>query len=51
MTSDTSPTTWDSQVAVSGTWNINAILQNGHGTSSGTTLYEGTYWLYVKSED
>ena len=51
MTSDTSPTTWDSQVAVSGTWNINATLQNGHGTSSGTTLYEGTYWLYVKSED
>ena len=51
MTSDTTPTTWDSQVAVSGTWNINAILQNGHGTSSGTTLYEGTYWLYVKSED
>lgn len=51
MTTDTTPTTWNSQAATSGTWNINAILQNGHGTSSGTTLYEGTYWLYVKSED
>ena len=51
MTSDTTPTTWNSQAATSGTWNINATLQNGHGTSSGTMLYEGTYWLYVKSED
>ncbi|MFC2331194.1 MAG: hypothetical protein ACFNKL_09060, partial [Treponema sp.] len=51
MTTDTTPTTWNSQAATSGTWNINATLQSGTGTSSGTTLYEGTYWLYVKSED
>lgn len=51
MTSDTTPTTWNSQAATSGTWNINATLQSGTGTSSGTTLYEGRYWLYVKSED
>ena len=51
MTSDTPPTTWNSQAATSGTWNINATLQSGTGTSSGTTLYEGKYWLYVKSED
>ena len=51
MTSDTTPTTWNSQAATSGTWNINATLQSGTGTSSGTTLYEGRYWLYIKSED
>ncbi len=51
MTTDTTPTTWNSQAATSGTWNINATLQSGTGTSSGTTLYEGKYWLYVKSED
>ena len=45
------PPLWNSQAATSGTWNINATLQSGTGTSSGTTLYEGTYWLYVKSED
>lgn len=51
MTSDTTLITWNSQAATSGTWNINATLQSGTGTSSGTMLYEGTYWLYVKSED
>lgn len=51
MTTDTTPTTWNSQAATSGTWNINATLQSGTGTSSGTTLYEGRYWLYIKSED
>lgn len=45
------PPLWNSQAATSGTWNINATLQSGTGTSSGTTLYEGKYWLYVKSED
>ncbi|MGP1474338.1 MAG: hypothetical protein ACTTJ1_02905 [Treponema sp.] len=55
MTSDVVPPDnsplWNSQAATSGTWNINATLQSGTGTSSGTTLYEGRYWLYVKSED
>ncbi|MGI5059167.1 Ig-like domain repeat protein [Treponema pectinovorum] len=51
MTTDTTPTTWNSQTASNGTWNINATLQTGTGTPSGTTLYEGKYWLYVKSED
>ena len=51
MTTDTTLITWNSQAATSGTWNINATLQTGTGTPSGTTLYEGTYWLYVKSED
>ena len=51
MTTDTTPTTWNSQAATTGTWNINATLQSGTGTSSGTTLYEGRYWLYIKSED
>ena len=53
MTTDTTPTgsQWASQSATSGTWNINATLQTGTGTPSGTTLYEGKYWLYVKSED
>lgn len=53
MTSDLTPTAseWNSQAATSGTWNINATLQSGTGTSSGTTLYEGRYWLYIKSED
>ena len=55
MTSDVVPPDnsplWNSQAATSGTWNINATLQSGTGTSSGTTLYEGKYWLYVKSED
>ena len=55
MTSDVVPPDnsplWNSQAATSGTWNINATLQSGTGTSSGTTLYEGRYWLYIKSED
>ena len=55
MTSDVVPPDnsplWNSQAATSGTWNINATLQSGTGTSSGTTLYEGKYWLYIKSED
>lgn len=55
MTSDTPPADnsplWNSQAATSGTWNINATLQSGTGTSSGTTLYEGKYWLCVKSKD
>ena len=51
MTSDTNPSTWTEQSAVSGTWNINATLQTGMGAASGTTLREGEYWLYVKTED
>ena len=53
MTSDTSPTDsqWTTQSASNGTWNINATLQTGTGTNTSTTLYEGKYWLYVKSED
>ena len=53
MTSDTSPTAsqWTTQSASNGTWNINATLQTGTGTNTSTTLYEGKYWLYVKSED
>lgn len=55
MTSDVVPPDnsplWNSQAATSGTWNINATLHSGTGTSSGTTLYEGRYWLYIKSED
>ena len=53
MTTDTTPTLtdWNSQTASNGTWNINATLRTDTGPSSGTTLYEGRYWLYVKSED
>ncbi len=49
--SDSTPTSWTEQTASSGTWNINATLLTGTGSSSGTTLYEGKYYLHVKSED